>query len=139
MIYSKSRKKMKNLLIFIIFFVTQNCRGQNANAIIYQDSLKAKSSQFDKKEWLVSSEYRYTISKSDKFPSFKGKSKKYVKRMLGKPDEEDSERFIYCLGLNALKQYDTKLKRYTCDCNGAFVIIDFVIDERWRTTFSWPE
>ena len=98
---------------------------------------KLETDSFIKEKWMTSSEYRYTIAKSASFPDLKGKSKEDVKIILGEPDEVNGEIFIYCFDLNSVKYYDQNLKQTKCDCKGSFVTIDFKVDERWRTTFSW--
>ncbi|KAB2859611.1 MAG: hypothetical protein F9K09_01450 [Flavobacteriales bacterium] len=98
-----------------------------------QSSLKAQQSKFDKEKWLIDSDYRYEASKTS-FPDLRGLSKEDVKELLGEPCVVNGEQFIYCFDVSVKSHYDEKLKRENCSCNGSFVIVDFAIDERWRTT-----
>lgn len=100
-----------------------------------QVGAKTQLSKFDKKQWLVSSSYRYDASRTYAFPDLKGKSKKEVMRLLGEPCVVQGERFIYCFDINVKPHYDNELKRNVCNCKGASLIVDFEVDERWRTTF----
>lgn len=117
----------KSFHILFLLFITVSCCT----------SINLYSQSFDKKKWLTSSEYRYNIAKSENFPDLKGKSKVEVKKILGNPDNEYGDKFIYCFDLNSVKYYNQDLKRENCECKGSFVIIDFKIDDRWRTTFFW--
>ena len=108
-------------------------------AIISNNINKQNNNEFDKQKWLSNSEYRYEISKSNKFPNFKGKSKKYVKEILGEPDEIRDNVYIYCLDIKPAKYYDSELKRKVCKCKASYVLIDFEINDKWKTTFVWVE
>ena len=114
----------KSLIILIIF---QSCYiGIRSNIYL-----------FDKEKWLTSSEYRYEISKTEHFPDFKNKSKKYVKNILGKPSKVNGDKFIYCLDLTTVTYYDNILNREICNCKSSYLTINFKIDEKWKTTFTW--
>jgi hypothetical protein len=119
----------KALIILVIIITSVSCKTR----------LKLQGDSFNKKKWLTSSSYRYEIAKSHNFPDFRGKSKDDVKHILGNPDEVNGEVFIYCFDLNSIKYYDQELHRDVCHCKGSYVTIDFEIDERFRTTFSWVE
>ncbi len=77
------------------------------------------SNKFNKKRWLSSSNYRYEIVSHETFPNLEGKTKKYVKRVLGRPNIIQDNRFIYCLDI--LDTEDSDLPK----CKGSSIVIDF--------------
>ena len=116
---------MSRLLIMLSLIIT---------ASSCQIGLKAQSPSFDKNKWLINSDYRYEASRTC-FPDLRGKSKEEVKELLGEPCEVNGEQFIYCFNISVKPHYDDELKRDICNCKGSSVVVDFAIDERWRTTF----
>lgn len=116
---------MNRLFTILLFLIT----ASSCNVV------KSQQSSFDKEKWLISSEYRYEISKSENFPDLKGKSKDDVKHILGDPCEVNGEKFIYCFNIEVKSHYDEQLQQEVCNCKGSYVVIDFKIDDRWRTTF----
>lgn len=99
--------------ILFFFILTASFSG----CIMSQNS---KSGKFDRKKWASSSTYRYEIIKSKDFPVLKGKSKRYVRGLLGKPDFVQDNDFIYCLETTT-KEAKTKLSK----CDGSSVVINF--------------
>jgi hypothetical protein len=102
-------------------------------------SVKSKTPLFNKEKWKINSEYRYKISKTENFPDFKNKSRKYIKEILGKPNKENGDKLIYCLDIISTSYYDEILNKEVCNCKSSYLTINFKIDKRWKTTFTWVE
>lgn len=100
--------------------------GCNSQSTVFQLQL------FDKREWLMSSAYRYEVAKSGKFPNLNKLSKNEVISLLGVPNINDGDIFIYCLDVDS-----TFDKPQTC--KSSYLTVNFRVDERWKTTFTWVE
>ena len=104
----------------------------NSTLVFGQTNLQLDNSNFDKKKWLSSSNYRYEIVKSNSFPSLEHLTKKQIIRLLGQPNFKNKHELRYCFDISN----ENKSK-----CKSSFLTINLSKKNppKYRVTLIWVE
>lgn len=108
------------------------CTIFNSTIVFGQKNLQTDNSNFDRQKWLTSSDYRYEIVKSEKFPTLETLTKKQIIKLLGQPNFKSKTELTYCFDIP--KEKNSK-------CEGSFLTINLSknIPPKFRVTMIWVE
>jgi hypothetical protein len=100
--------------------------------ILGQNNQKPDNSNFDRQKWLTSSDYRYEIIKSEKFPALENLTQKQIIRLLGRPNFKSKKEMTYCFDLSIEK-------KNVCESSSLTISLNKKIPPKYRVTIILVE
>jgi hypothetical protein len=124
-LYKKATLRQFRWTVFFLLFTFVS-----SASILGHKNTQPDNSNFDKEKWLTSSDYRYEIAKSEKFPSLGNLTKKQIIKLLGEPNCNSKNELTYCFDIPKEKK---------CDCDGSFMTINLSkkMPAKFRVTMFW--